>query len=131
MLDLRELLARREEVAERLRHLLVVDVEEAVVHPDLGELPAGGAAGLRDLVLVMRELEVESAAMDVEMIAELLRRHRGALDVPAGSSFAPRRRPRGFAGLRGLPQHEVERVALRFVHFDARARAQVVELAAG
>ena len=32
-----EHLADGEEVAERLRHLLVVDVEQAVVHPDVGE----------------------------------------------------------------------------------------------
>ena len=39
----RQHFARGEEVAERLRHLLVVDVEEAVVHPDLGERRVAGA----------------------------------------------------------------------------------------
>ena len=39
----------------------------------------------------------------------------------------PGRLPRRFAGLGRLPQHEVERVALRLVHVDARAGAQVRE----
>src|SRR6185503_19243649 len=102
-----------------------VDVEEAVVHPDVGELAARGTAGLGNFVFVVRELEVDSAAMDVEMFAELLRRHGGALDVPAGTALAPIRGPGRFAGLRGFPQHEVERIALGAIYLDARAGAQV------
>ena len=63
--------------------------------------------------------------------AEQLDRHRRALDVPAGPTRAPRRFPRRLAGLRGLPQHEVERIALGLVHLDARAGAQVREPLAG
>jgi hypothetical protein len=48
-----------------------------------------GAAGLRDLVLVVRELEIEAAAMDVEVFAELLHAHGRALDVPARATVAP------------------------------------------
>jgi hypothetical protein len=90
--------AHREEVAERLRHLLVVDAHEAVVHPHVGEAVAGGAAGLRDLVLVVRELEVHAAAVDVEMRAEQRGGHRRALDVPAGPARA-RASPTGSPGL--------------------------------
>ena len=35
--------AHGEEVAERFRHLLLVDAHEAVVHPVVHELAAGGA----------------------------------------------------------------------------------------
>jgi hypothetical protein len=42
------------------------------VHPDARERLAGGRLGLRDLVLVVRELQVESAAMDVERFAQLI-----------------------------------------------------------
>jgi hypothetical protein len=62
-----------------------------------------------------------------KLLAEQLRRHRRAFDVPAGPAPAPRRFPRRLAGLGRLPQHEVERVALGFVDLDARAGAQVVE----
>ncbi len=60
-------LVHGEEVAERLAHLLAGDVQEAVVHPvRRHDGVAEGAAALRDLVLVVREDEVETAGMDVE-----------------------------------------------------------------
>src|SRR5580704_2402132 len=104
--------AQREEVAERFRHLLVVNVDEAVVHPQVDELVPGRRARLRDLVLVVRELEVEAAAVEVEVRAEERGRHGRALDVPAGAPAPPRRIPPWLAGLGALPQHEIERVAL-------------------
>jgi hypothetical protein len=45
------------DVAERLRHLLAVDLDEAVVHPVPGE-PLALGHGLGPLVLVVREGEV-------------------------------------------------------------------------
>ena len=44
------------------------------------------AADLRDLVLVVGEDEVDAAGVDVEDLAEMLPRHRRALDVPAGAA---------------------------------------------
>jgi hypothetical protein len=55
---LREHVGGEGEVAERLRHLLPVDRHEAVVHPVPGERVAG-RGGLRQLVLVVREAQVE------------------------------------------------------------------------
>ena len=46
-------------------------------------------ARLRELVLVVREAEIEPTAVDLELRSEMLRRHRGALDVPSRSSRAP------------------------------------------
>ncbi len=53
--------------------------------------------------------------------------HRRALDVPARTPRTPRALPRRLARLRGLPEREVERVALALVDLDARARHHVVE----
>src|SRR5213075_100352 len=89
------------------------------------------AFGLRDLVLVVRELQVLAAAVDVERLAEQRAAHRGALDVPAGPALAPGRWPGRLAGLGALPQHEIERILLRLVDVDALARAQLVERLAG
>ena len=72
---------------------------------------AGERLALRDLALVVREDQVGAAAVQVERRAELLHRHRRALDVPAGPADAERRAPRGLVGERRLPEHEVERVA--------------------
>ena len=80
-----------EEVAQRLGHLLVVDVQEAVVHPVLTNGAAAGAFALRDLVLVVRELQVHAAAVDVEGLAEQRAAHRRALDVPARAARGRRR----------------------------------------
>ncbi len=122
--------AQREEVAQRLRHLLVVDVEEAVVHPQPGKGLAVGALALRDLVVVVRKLQVQAAAVDVEALAEQCAAHRRALDVPARAAGAVRARVPdlfGLVGLGRLPQHEVERVLLALGDGHALAGAQLVE----
>ena len=117
---------QRKEIVERLRHLHTVDIDEAVVHPDVHECGAG-AAGLRDLVLVMRKFQIHAAAVDVEVVAEHCGRHRRAFDVPARTPRSPGRIPGRLAGLGALPEHEIERIALGGVDVDARAGAQVVE----
>jgi hypothetical protein len=83
------------------------------------KLPRVGAAGLGDLVLVVGELEVEAAAVDVEGGAEKLVRHGGAFDVPAGAAAAPGRVPAGGGLVGGLPEDEVERVLLEGGDLDA------------
>ena len=85
-------LIRRDKVPERLGHFLAVNGEEAVVDPVSREGPAGRPR-LGDLILVVREDEVHPAAVDVEGIAEVLRAHRGAFDVPARAARPPRAAP--------------------------------------
>ena len=116
--------AHGEHVAERLRHLLVVEVQELDVHPEARELPAGRAFGLRDFVLVMRKDQIDAAAMNVDRRRpEQPQRHRRALDVPARPAGAAPVVPRRLAGLGRLPQHEVARVLLRVgVRVEPRAR---------
>ena len=119
-------------VAERLRHLLVVHIHEPVVHPVGGERVPGGR-GLRELVLVVGEPKIEPSPVDVECRAEVAPRHRRALDVPAGPSIAPRRRPRGIRwliGLVALPQREIPGVALGS-GFRVRRRDHLVGFLAG
>lgn len=72
--------------------------------------------GLRDLVVVVRELEVYAARVHVEPVACDGARHDRTLDVPAGPALAPRRWPRRLARLRRLPQREVGRRALLALH---------------
>ena len=57
------------------------------------------ALGLRDFVLVVRELEILAAAVDVEVIAEQLRAHGRTFDVPARPTRTPGRLPLGLVGL--------------------------------
>ena len=83
------------------------------MHPELRELTPR-AARLRDLVLVVREDEVEPAAVDLERRPEVLLGHRRALDVPTGSTAPPRRvPPRVLVLLVPLPEREVARALLQ------------------
>ena len=100
------------DVAEALRHLLALGIDhEPVVHPVVREALAQ-RHGLGTLVLVMRELEVHAAAVQVEPLAEEVEAHHDALAVPARPAVAPRRRPRRLARLGQLPQDEVGRMTL-------------------
>src|SRR5581483_8996410 len=98
----------------RLRHLGAADrAEHPVVRPDLGERMTERMR-LRNLVLVMREDEVEPAAVDLERGPEDLLGHHRALDVPARTAVAPGRVPPRVLGrgLVRLPEREVARILL-------------------
>ena len=100
------------DVAEALRHLLALGVDdEPVVHPMVGK-PLAQGDGLSALVLVVRELEVHPTAMQIEALTEDVEAHHHALAVPAGPAVTPRRRPRRLTRLGQLPQHEVGGMAL-------------------
>ena len=82
------------------------------MHPDAREL-VPERRRLRELVLVVREDEIEAAAVDLERVAEGVLGHRRALDVPAGAAAAPRRVPCGvLARLVRLPEREVAGILL-------------------
>ena len=91
-----EQFAHQHDVAQGLGHLGVVDIDEAVVHPVATELFAIVRAGaLGDLVFVMREDQIVAAAVNVDAAAQMLGRHRRALDMPAGASATPGAVPAG------------------------------------
>ena len=80
-------------VAKALRHLLALGVDhESVMHPVARELTAEGH-GLRAFVLVMRELQIHAAAMQIETFAEQFETHHDAFAVPTGSAVTPGRWP--------------------------------------
>ena len=86
-----------------------------------------GATRLGQLVLMVREGQVDAAAMDVDRQAQHRLDHRRAFDVPAGTAGAPGARPLGLAGLGRLPQHEVGRVALVGGDLDPGAGDHLVQ----
>jgi hypothetical protein len=89
-----------------------------------------GAAALGQLVLVVREGQVDAAAVDVDGLAQRLVDHRRALDVPARAARAPGAVPLGLVLLGRLPQHEVGGVALVGRDLDPGAGDHVVQVAA-
>src|SRR5579884_1843003 len=131
-MTLRQKLRWRDDVAEALRHLLRAHVDEAVVHPKARERCSGvSAAALSDLVLVVREDEVEPAAMDIDGLAKMLLDHRRALDVPTGAPPGPRRIPADHAFFTRLPQHKVRGIALVRRDLDAGAGDHLLTITTG
>ena len=87
----------RDEIPGRLRHLLAFDLKKAVVHPVIRHRGrAMCATRLRDLVFMVREDQIEAAAVNVEDVTEIGGTHRRALDVPARTTPAPWAFPTGF-----------------------------------
>ena len=79
-----------------------------------GKVPAAGALALGDLVLMVREHQIDPAGVEIEVGTEVFPDHGRALEVPARTPLAPRRRPEVHAVLRlaRLPQHEIGQAVL-------------------
>ena len=82
------------------------------MEPGPDEGLAGRRLALGDLVLVVREDQVDAAGVDVERRSEVGHAHRRAFDVPARPARPDRGLPGRLAGLGALPQREVADVVL-------------------
>ena len=80
---------------------------------------------------MVREHQIRTAAVNVEMVAQLFAVHRGTFNVPARTPFAPRGWPARFARLGHLPQHEVHRITLHVNHVHACTGLELVQILAG
>src|SRR4029079_6730466 len=83
----------RVKIPKRLRHLLAFYHQVRAMQPVTDELFARASLPLRYLHFVMRENVVHAAAMNIELFAQELRRHRAALDMPARPARSPRTLP--------------------------------------
>ena len=137
-------LADGEKIAQAFGHLLVVHLHHAVVHPEHRQRLASGTFALRNLVLVVGKLQINTAAVDVKRLTQSLAAHGRALNVPAGaaasivmsvrSAVPIGAVPLGIFRLRffsRFPQHKIQWVALVVLNCNALARAQVVQRLAG
>src|SRR3954468_20964707 len=71
---------------------------------------------------MVREDQVLAAAMNIEALAEVFHRHRGALDMPARAPRPDLGFPESFPRFRRLPQGKVARFFLvEAVGIDTRA----------
>ena len=83
----------RQELALGLGHFAGIGVQMVDMEPVVAPLVAQVALGLGDLVGVVGEGIVDAAAVDVQILAQVLHGDAGALDVPAGIAHAPGRIP--------------------------------------
>src|SRR5262245_18660395 len=92
--SLAEHFAHRNKIALGFGHLAAADRQHAVVQPVPRErVAAVGTDALGNLVLMVREDQIETAAMDVERLAEFSIAHRGAFDMPTRAAATPRAVP--------------------------------------
>src|ERR687885_1999236 len=106
-------LLHEDHIAERLGHLLAVEVNHADVHPAAHERrTATGGFCLGDLGGMVREDQVGATAMNVDLGSKKMRSDRRALDVPAWASRSPWAGPAWLGRGGWLPEHEIQRIAL-------------------
>ena len=119
-------IAHGKEVAQGLGHLLALDLQHLIMHPDLGKAVACAGA-LGDLILMMRELQIVAAPMNVKALAQQLMRHGRAFDVPARTPPPPRAVPARQIVIRRLPEHKIHWIPLVRSHFDTRTGDHVFD----
>src|SRR5260370_22788497 len=60
----------------------------------------------------MAERQVATAAVDIDLLAQVMHGHRRAFDVPTRPARPELRRPRGLVRRGPTPQRKIERIAL-------------------
>ena len=84
-----DLLEKAQELPLGLAHLSGVGVQMEDVHPPVAPLVAQAALGLGDLVGVVGEGVVDAAAVDVQVLAQVLHGDGRALDMPPRVAHTP------------------------------------------
>ena len=118
----------RNAVAKRFGHLLIVDIDESVVHPIARQRLAAERFGLGALALVMGELQIVAASVNIQRVAQIFLGHGRAFDMPARAPRSPWTIPLDLSRLRALPQHEVLRILLALADADPDAKLQLLHV---
>ena len=123
-------------VSQGLGHLRAVDIDITVVHPVMREFATVMCLRLRDLIFVMRELQILTAGVNIDGRSQIFFGHGRAFDMPAGSAHAPRGLPCDLAWLLAcLPKREIQRIFLfhvvRASGSFAGALNQLIDVLAG
>ena len=92
VLTVKELL-QGNEVIVALTHFLTRDRDHVIMHPVVYGLMTQSGTRLRNLRLMVREDQIQTTSVDIKLLTEVLRTHRGALHMPSRETFTPRTRP--------------------------------------
>src|SRR5258708_6573795 len=112
-------------------HLLLPYVQETGMDPVAREWFAGEALTLGDLVLVVREDQIGTAAMDINLFPQRFHRHRRTLDMPAGTSTTPGALPPRLPRFGCFPEGKVTRVPLAFVWLETPSGLHRLRVSSG
>src|SRR5260370_38419044 len=94
-------------------HFLLSHVQKTGMDPIACKCFAGEALTLGDLVLVMREDQIGTAAMDIDLFTQRFHCHRRTLDMPTRTSMTPGAIPHRLPRFRAFPEGNVTRSTLR------------------
>lgn len=81
--------------------------EGVSIGDEKGKIEQLAHLALSNLIVVVRESEVDSSRVNVHALSKNCACHDTAFDVPSWSARTPRRGPLGLSGLRSLPQSKV------------------------
>src|SRR5660398_275659 len=122
---------QEEDIADTLGHLLIADIEHAVMHPEANKWTSQGTFCLGHFVLVMREYQISPPTMYVKSFPQVLQAHGGTLYMPSRSSRTPWTGPGRLPWFRPFPQHKIKRVFLYFLRGNAGPAAHLPHLLLG
>ena len=101
------------------------------MQPVPGKNFAVAAFALCNLILMMREYQILSACMDINLFSQIFFRHNRTLNMPSRTAITPRRRPGRFAFFFRFPQYKIKRIFfLVFTGHQKRtvSRAQIIQI---
>ena len=106
----------------------MIDKQMLYMDPMVDKAVSGAGFRLGNLIFMMGKHIVDSAAVDVDGVAEKLHRHRGTLDMPAGAPGAKGTIPKYFPiplRIKRLPQYKIGKVIfLIFVSYVIARRVE-------
>ena len=82
---------------------------------------------LGNFVFMMRKCQISSATMNINCFSKQSIDHSRAFYVPAWSSLSPWAVPHRLARFGPLPQDEIKRIALPFIHVHAGPCLHILE----
>src|SRR6266568_7144920 len=110
----------RDEIPERLVHLLPLDTQQARVKPITRQrLLPRQTLRLRDLGLMMRKDEIRTTTMNIIRWPNIRQRNRSILDMPSRPPLSPRTIPEYLARFLALPQSKVSRMLLARIRVNS------------
>ena len=77
------------EVAQRFGHLHIINIQETIMHPVMRKFLIIAGFALCNFILMMREYQIFTAGMDINLLAKIFLRHDRALNVPARTTVTP------------------------------------------
>ena len=101
------------------------------MQPVIDKLAPRASFRLGDFIFMMRENQIAAAAMEIKSLSQIMDRHGGAFNVPAGTSLSPGTFPERFTRFGPLPESKIAGIAFSLIDLDTCACQHVINLTSG